>query len=555
MILGKTNLSEWANFRSTHSSSGWSGRGGQTRNPYALDRNPCGSSSGSGAAIAANLGAGRRRHRDRRLDRLSVGGLRAGRHQADAGAGQPAGHHPDRAQPGHGRADGAHRRRRRDPARRHGRRRSARPGHARGPAHAAGRLHAGSSMPNGLRGARHRRRARRVLRLQRRPSTGCSRTPIDAHEGSRRGDRRSRPTSRTLGKYDASELEVLLYEFKADLNAYLAGARAGVAGAHAWPTSSRSTRRNREREMPFFGQELFLQAQEKGPLTDKAYRDALREEPAALARTEGIDAVMDKHRLDALVAPTGSPAVADRPRERRSLHRAAARRRRRSPGYPSITVPAGYAFGLPVGISFIGRAWSEAELMQARLRLRAGDEAPETAAVSGDRRARPAVSSSESRDPGSCHYHPVLKDLCRVNPTSTTWLASSTRRSATTSVRSASYGKAASGRIGCGSIFPQYAGLGSSATSRRYAITSLAEADAYLRHPLLGPRLQACAAAVLAIEGRSAHEIFGTPDDLKLRSCATLFASVSLPGSVFDQLLDRYFGGERDSTTVRLLNA
>ena len=105
MILGKTNLSEWANFRSTHSTSGWSGRGGQTRNPYALDRNPCGSSSGSGAAIAANLAAVGDRHRDRRLDRLArrptaaLVGIKP-----TLGLRQPHRHHPDRAQPGHGRA-------------------------------------------------------------------------------------------------------------------------------------------------------------------------------------------------------------------------------------------------------------------------------------------------------------------------------------------------------------------------------------------------------------------------------------------------------------------
>ena len=103
-------------------------------------------------------------------------------------------------------------------------------------------------------------------------------------------------------------------------------------------------------------------------------------------------------------------------------------------------------------------------------------------------------------------------------------------------------------------IFPQFDGLGFSATSRRYAIKSVAEAEAYLHHPLLGPRLKACTEAVLGLEGRSAHDIFGSPDDMKLRSCATLFASVSPPGSVFDRLLDRYFQGERDRETLRLLD-
>ena len=102
-------------------------------------------------------------------------------------------------------------------------------------------------------------------------------------------------------------------------------------------------------------------------------------------------------------------------------------------------------------------------------------------------------------------------------------------------------------------IFPQLDGLGSSATSRQYAIKSLAEAEAYLAHPILGPRLWECAEATLGVEGRSAHEIFGSPDDVKLRSCATLFARVSPPGSVFDRLLERYFHRERDGRTLELL--
>ncbi len=102
-------------------------------------------------------------------------------------------------------------------------------------------------------------------------------------------------------------------------------------------------------------------------------------------------------------------------------------------------------------------------------------------------------------------------------------------------------------------IFPQLAGLGFSATSRRYAIKSLAEAEAYLNHPVLGPRLRECAEAALQVQGRSAFEVFGSPDDVKLRSCATLFALVSPPGSVFEQLLDKYFQGERDDQTLRLL--
>ncbi len=104
-------------------------------------------------------------------------------------------------------------------------------------------------------------------------------------------------------------------------------------------------------------------------------------------------------------------------------------------------------------------------------------------------------------------------------------------------------------------VFPQFDGLGFSETSRRYSIKSVAEAEAYLKHPVLGPRLLECAEALLAVEGRSAHDIFGSPDDFKLRSCTTLFASVSPPGSVFERLLDRYFQGEPDEKTLRLIGA
>jgi len=102
-------------------------------------------------------------------------------------------------------------------------------------------------------------------------------------------------------------------------------------------------------------------------------------------------------------------------------------------------------------------------------------------------------------------------------------------------------------------IFPQFEGLGSSSTSRQYAITSVAEAEAYLRHPVLGPRLLESCQAALGVDGRSALDAFGSPDDMKLQSCATLFAGVSPTGSVFERLLDRYFGGERDDKTLRLV--
>ncbi len=102
-------------------------------------------------------------------------------------------------------------------------------------------------------------------------------------------------------------------------------------------------------------------------------------------------------------------------------------------------------------------------------------------------------------------------------------------------------------------IFPQYDGLGSSAMAKRYAIRSLAEAEAYLHHPILGPRLLECAQAALAVDGQSAFDVFGSPDDMKLRSSATLFACVSPAGSVFERLLNKYFRGERDERTAQLL--
>lgn len=102
-------------------------------------------------------------------------------------------------------------------------------------------------------------------------------------------------------------------------------------------------------------------------------------------------------------------------------------------------------------------------------------------------------------------------------------------------------------------IFPQIAGLGSSEMSRRYAIRSRAEAEAYLQHPVLGPRLLEICEAVLGVDRRSAHDIFGSPDDMKLRSCATLFAAVSSAGSVFERILQKYFRGEADGQTLRLL--
>ena len=165
----------------------------------------------------------------------------------------------------------------------------------------------------------------------------------------------------TQGKFDDTELEVLLYEFKADLNSYLAslGSRAPVKSLKEIIDFNEQ---HRDREMPYFGQDLFIKAQAKGPLTDKAYRAALAKNHR-MSRKEGIDFAMDKNRLDALIAPTGGPAWStdwingDHFTGGYSTVSAVA-------GYPHITVPAGYVFGLPVGISFFGRAWSEGTLIK-----------------------------------------------------------------------------------------------------------------------------------------------------------------------------------------------
>jgi amidase len=343
VILGKTNLSEWANFRSSHSSSGWSGRGGQTKNPYVLDRNPCGSSSGTGAAISANLSA------------IGIGSETDGSVVCPSSANSlvgikptvglisragiiPISHTQDTAGPMCrtvtdaaillGALTGTDSRDNATKA-------------------AAGKSFADYTKfldANGLKGARigvHRK------------AFGFN-DSVDKLIGDcldimkRRGATIVDPADiPTQGKFDDSELEVLLCEFKADLNSYLAS-----LGPSAPVKSLKEiidfNEQYRDREMPYFGQDLFIKAQAKGPLTDKAYRDALAKDQR-MSRKEGIDFVMDKNKLDALVAPTGGPAWptdwinGDHFTGGYSTASAVA-------GYPHITVPAGYVFGLPVGI-------------------------------------------------------------------------------------------------------------------------------------------------------------------------------------------------------------
>jgi len=338
VIIGKTNLSEWANFRSTQSTSGWSGRGGQTHNPYALDRNPCGSSSGSGAAVSANLCL------------VAVGTETDGSIVCPSGTCGIVGIKPtiglvSRA----GIIPIAHTQDTAGPM-------------ARTVADAAALLTALDYTrfldPAGLKGARVGV-ARKFFGF----NDQVDKLMSDAIDVLKRGgatvvDPADMPTH---GKLDAPEFEVLLFEFKADINKYLAGL---PVGDH--PRTLKDlidfNERNRDREMPFFGQELFTKAQAKGPLTDPAYLKALRS-CQTLSRAQGIDAVIRKDNLDAIIAPTGGPAWTtdllngDHFTGGSSTPAAVA-------GYPNVQVPAGYVYGLPVGISFYGRAFNEAKLIR-----------------------------------------------------------------------------------------------------------------------------------------------------------------------------------------------
>jgi amidase len=361
VILGKTNLSEWANYRSTHSCSGWSGRGGQTRNPYALDRSPSGSSSGSGAATASNFCA------------VSVGSETDGSIVSPSSVSSLVGLKPtvgllsragivpiSQSQD----TSGPICRTVRDAAILL----SAMAGiDPRDPATAGSR---GKSVtdyttfldPSGLKGTRIGVARGHYFGFNR----GLDKAVEDAievmrHEGATIVD----PANlATVGQYDDAEGEVLLYEFKAGLNHYLSelGASAKV---HTLADVIAFNDSNHDAELRYFAQELMLQAQAKGPLTTPAYI-AARAKCVKLARTLGIDKTMDTHRLDAIVIPTGAPAwPIDLVNGDGSVPGAASSSTPAAvAGYPSITVPVGFVFGLPVGMSFIGRAYSEGLLLR-----------------------------------------------------------------------------------------------------------------------------------------------------------------------------------------------
>ena len=359
VIIGKTNLSEWANFRSTHSSSGWSGRGGQTRNPYALDRNPCGSSSGSGAAVSANLAlVGVGTETDGSIvcpaGACGIVGIKPTLGLVSRSGIIPISHSQDTAGPmARTVADAVALLQvlaAEDPADRV-------PGNGTTVVIWARSL-AGSLDPAGLRGARIGV-ARKFFGFNDRVDKLMA-DAIDVlkREGATVIDPADLPSH---GKFDAAEFEVLLYEFKADLNKHLAGLPPGDH-PRTLKQLIEFNEKNREREMPYFGQELFVRAEAKGPLTEPAYLKALRASKA-MSRAQGIDAVMVRHRLDALVAPTGGPAWTtdlvngDHFSGGSSTPAAVA-------GYPNVQVPAGFVHGLPVGLSFFGRAFTEAKLIR-----------------------------------------------------------------------------------------------------------------------------------------------------------------------------------------------
>lgn len=357
VILGKTNLSEWANIRCSHSTSGWSGRGGLTKNPYALDRNPCGSSSGTGAGISANLAAvGIGTETDGSIvcpsSSNGLAGIKPTVGLVSRSGIIPISHSQDGA--------GPMCRTLRDAATMLGVLTGSDPDDA-ATAASAGRFQTDYSQfcdPNGLKGARIGV-ARKYFGFNDAVDALMEQS-IDVMK--KQGATIVDPSDiETLGKFDDSELLVFMYELKADLNTYLA--RLGSsAPVRTLKDIIDFNDRNRSKEMPYFGQDLFLKAETKGPLTDKAYLDALAKNHQ-LARTEGIDAVMDKNRLDALVAPTGGPAwltdLINGDHSAGGSSNAAA-----VAGYPNINVTAGFISGLPVGISFFGRAWSEPILIK-----------------------------------------------------------------------------------------------------------------------------------------------------------------------------------------------
>lgn len=357
VILGKTNLTEWANFRSSGATSGWSGRGGLTLNPYALDRNTSGSSSGSGAAVAGNLcAAAVGTETDGSIvspaSCCGIVGIKPTVGLVSRSGIVPISHSQDTAGP-----------------------------MARTVADAAALLSAmvgmdpSDSATSGAGGKIQRDYTQHLLAgALRGARLGVVRKyagyniDVDRLFGEALAAMKSAGAEvidpveiPTLEKIGEPEMEVLLYEFKDDLNKYFASLPAGN-GPRSLKQAIEFNEKHQREEMPYFGQDIFQKSEAKGPLTSKDYLKAL-EQCRTMSRRDGIDAVMDKHKLDALVSPTNSPAWVtdlvngDRVAGSDSTLAAVA-------GYPHITVPMGFVFGLPVGLSFYGRAWSEPTLIR-----------------------------------------------------------------------------------------------------------------------------------------------------------------------------------------------
>jgi amidase len=358
VILAKANLSEWANFRSTRSSSGWSGRGRQCKNPYVLDRNPSGSSSGSAVAASANYcAAAVGTETDGSIvspsNACGVVGIKPTLGLVSRAGVIPIAHSQDTAGPmARTVADAAAML-------------SAMAGvDPRDPATSAAEGHLESDYtkfldPSGLKGVR--------IGVQKRPGNNpvldqLVETAIKAlrEHGAEVVD----PADiEGWGQLGNNERDVLQYEFKNDLNAYLATMPPNLKNRTLADIIA-FNQANKEREMPFFGQETFIASQAKGPLTDQAYIDA-RAKCVELTRAKGIDATMDQHRLDAMMGPSGGPAgLVDLVTMGGGGGGGGSSQFPAVSGYPHITVPAGFYMGLPMGISFYGRAWSEPVLIK-----------------------------------------------------------------------------------------------------------------------------------------------------------------------------------------------
>lgn len=358
VLLGKSNLSEWANFRGHHSTSGWSGRGGQTHNPHVLDRSPGGSSSGSAAAVAAGLApVALGTETDGSIANpatcCGVVGLKPTVGLTSRAGVIPISHTQDTVGPLALRvadaaavltaiAGGVDSR---DPTA------------GSGPAPVD---YTRFLDPGGLRGARigvprrelwgRNRHADRVAEDALQALRDAGATVVDPVEIPSSEEERG----------DRSEYEVMLYEFKAGVHAYLT-TRRGLPVRTLTDVIAFNERHASE-ELQWFGQEILVEAEAKGPLTDPAYVAALQRS-RAIGGVRGIDAALDAHRLDALIAPSGGPAwtidpvLGDHGVSGSSSLAARA-------GYPLMSVPAGFAHGLPVNVTFIGRAWSEPVLVR-----------------------------------------------------------------------------------------------------------------------------------------------------------------------------------------------